>query len=284
VNVITFTALVALGSFLAGFLGALTGLGGGVVIVPLLVLAGVDLPYAIGASLVSVIATSSGAASSYVREGYCNLRLAMVLEIATTTGGLAGAGLVALAIVPGNVLSVIFGLVLLVSAYLSSQPHHDPQLDDRPDRLATWLWLHGSYPSPNGPVPYHVRHVPLGFGLMFLAGVLSGLLGIGSGALKVLAMDQAMRIPFKVSTTTSNLMIGVTAAASAGVYLGRGCIDPALALPVVLGVLAGSVLGARALLVMHVTLLRRVFAVVIVLLGLQMLYRGLSRALGLELF
>jgi uncharacterized membrane protein YfcA len=281
VNVLAFTALVALGSFLAGFLGALTGLGGGVVIVPLLVVAfGVDLKYAIGVSLVSVIATSSGAASSYVREGYSNLRLAMVLEIATTIGGLAGAGLVALAIVPGPVLSVIFALVLLVSAYLSSQSHVGPRLDPNPDRLATWLRLHSSFPSPGGPVAYHVRRVPLGFALMFLAGVLSGLLGIGSGALKVLAMDQAMRIPFKVSTTTSNLMIGVTAAASAGVYLGRGYIDPGLALPVVLGVLAGSIVGARMLLVLQAPLLRRVFAVVIVVLALQMLARGL----GVELF
>jgi uncharacterized membrane protein YfcA len=272
---------VALGSFLAGFLGALTGLGGGVVIVPMLVVAfGVDMQYAIGASLVSVIATSCGAASSYVREGFTNLRLAMVLEIATTTGGMAGAGLVALAIIPGNVLSIIFGLVLLVSAYLSSQSHTQPRLDAQPDRLATWLRLHGCFPSPDGPVPYHVRNVPVGFGLMFLAGILSGLLGIGSGALKVLALDQAMRIPFKVSTTTSNLMIGVTAAASAGVYLSRGTIDPALALPVVLGVLAGSIVGARALLVIHTPILRRVFAVVIVLLAVQMLCRGL----GLELF
>jgi uncharacterized membrane protein YfcA len=279
-NVLTFTSLVALGSFLAGFLGALTGLGGGVVIVPLLVVFfGVDLNYAIGASLVSVIATSSGAASSYVRQGYSNLRLALVLEIATTSGALAGAGLVALGIIPGHALLVIFGLVLLVSAYLSSHRHVGSRLDENPDRLATWLRLHGSFPSYEGFEAYHVRRVPLGFSLMFLAGVLSGLLGIGSGALKVLAMDQAMRIPFKVSTTTSNLMIGVTAAASAGVYLGRGYIDPALAMPVVLGVLIGSIIGARVLLVAHPIILRRVFALVIVVLGLQMLYRGLDGVL-----
>ncbi len=280
-NVLTFTSLVALGSFLAGFLGALTGLGGGIVIVPLLVVFfGIDLNYAIGASLVSVIATSSGAASSYVRQGYSNLRLALVLEIATTTGALAGAGLVALAIIPGHALMIILGLVLLISAYLSSQRHVGPRLDEHPDRLASWLRLHGCFPTSEGlPEAYHVRRVPLGFGLMFLAGMLSGLLGIGSGALKVLAMDQAMRIPFKVSTTTSNLMIGVTAAASAGVYLGRGYIDPALAMPVVLGVLLGSILGARVLLVAHPIILRRVFALVIVVLGVQMLYRGLDGVL-----
>jgi uncharacterized membrane protein YfcA len=276
VSVLTFTSLVALGSFVAGFLGALTGLGGGIVIVPLLVVVfGIDVQYAIGASLVSVIATSSGAASSYVREGYSNLRLALFLEIATTTGGLAGAGLVALKIIPPHALAIIFAVVLLVSAYLSTKRHTGPRLDENPDPLATRLRLHGSFPTPNGPEAYHVRRVPLGFGLMFVAGVLSGLLGIGSGALKVLAMDQAMRIPFKVSTTTSNLMIGVTAAASAGVYLGQGYIDPGLAFPVVLGVLFGSFLGARLLVVAQPALLRWVFAVVIVVLGLQMLYKGL---------
>src|SRR5262249_17967117 len=165
----------------------------------------------------------------------------------TSTGALAGAALVALHVVPTGALSITFAVVLLVSAALSSRPHRGPRTDKAPDPLATWLKLHSSFPTHQGPCPYHVRRVPLGMGLMFGAGVLSGLLGIGSGALKVLAMDLAMRIPFKVSTTTSNLMIGVTAAASAVVYLGQGYIDPALALPVVLGVLLGSVLGARVL-------------------------------------
>jgi uncharacterized membrane protein YfcA len=240
----------------------------------LVILFQVDLPYAIGASLVSVIATSSGAASSYVREGYSNLRLAMLLEIATTTGALAGAALVALHVIPTHALSVIFGLVLLLSAALTLRPYHGAHLDEQPDRLATWLRLHNSYPGSDGPIPYHVRHVPLGFGLMFLAGTLSGLLGIGSGALKVLAMDLAMRIPFKVSTTTSNLMIGVTAAASAGVYLGRGYVDPALALPVILGVLLGSFVGAKALLKLNTAVLRLVFVAVIAVLAVQMIYRG----------
>jgi uncharacterized membrane protein YfcA len=275
VNVLAFTALLAGGSFAAGFLGALTGLGGGVVIVPMLVLAGIDMHYAIGASLVSVIATSCGAASSYVRSGYSNIRIAMLLEIATTVGGLTGATLVAFHFVPQHALAVVFGLVLLVSAYLSSGGHHEEATGGPPDPLAVRLHLDSTLPTPDGPVPYHVRRVPLGFGLMFLAGVLSGLLGIGSGALKVLAMDQAMRIPFKVSTTTSNFMIGVTAAASAGVYLSRGYIDPALALPVVLGVLAGSMIGARALLVIHTPILRRVFSVVILALALQMIWKGL---------
>jgi uncharacterized membrane protein YfcA len=276
VNVLAFTAMAAVGSLAAGFLGALTGLGGGVVLVPMLVLLGIDLHYAIGASLVSVIATSSGAASSYVRSGYANIRIAMLLEIATTVGGLTGATLVALAIIPKHALAVVFGLVLLVSAYLSSRLRHEETGDGPPDPLASRLRLDGVLPTPEGPIPYHVRGVPMGFGLMFLAGILSGLLGIGSGALKVLAMDQAMRIPFKVSTTTSNFMIGVTAAASAGVYLSRGYIDPGLTLPVVLGVLLGSVLGAWALHFIHTPLLRRVFSVVILALALQMIWKGIA--------
>jgi uncharacterized membrane protein YfcA len=269
-----FTLLLALGALAAGFLGALTGLGGGVVIVPLLALVfKVDLRYAIGASLISVIATSSGAAAAYVKEGYTNIRIGMVLEIATSFGAVAGAFLAVL--VHPDWVGVIFGGVLLLSAYLSSR--HRPEHADggAPDPLATRLRLDSHFPTPEGPQAYHVRHVPLGFGLMFLAGVLSGLLGIGSGALKVLAMDQVMRLPFKVSTTTSNFMIGVTAAASAGIYLSRGYIDPALAMPVMLGVLAGSLLGARILPGAQVRWLRVVFALVIVALGVQMIYEGL---------
>jgi uncharacterized membrane protein YfcA len=274
-NVLEFTGLVALGAFSAGLLGALTGLGGGVVIVPMLVLAfGVDLHYAIGASLVSVIATSSGAAASYVREGYSNVRIGMLLEIATTTGGLLGAYLVASQVVPQNAIAVVFGLVLLVSALFSTRSRAHLGAGE-PDALAGRLRLDGSYPTPTGPRHYHVRRVPLGFGLMFGAGVLSGLLGIGSGALKVLAMDQAMRIPFKVSTTTSNFMIGVTAAASAGVYLSRGYIDPGLAMPVTLGVLSGAFLGARILVFAEPKVLRYLFGAVLILLAAQMIYRGL---------
>jgi uncharacterized membrane protein YfcA len=270
--------MIFAGSFAAGFLGALTGLGGGVVIVPMLVLFGIDIHYAIGASLVSVIATSSGAAASYVRSGYSSIRIAMLLEIATTVGGLTGATLVATALVPKHALAFVFGLVLLGSAYISSKLRPEENVNGPPDPLATRLRLDGTMPDPNGPIPYHVRRVPAGFGLMFVAGILSGLLGIGSGALKVLAMDLVMRIPFKVSTTTSNFMIGVTAAASAGVYLSRGYIDPGLALPVVLGVLLGSVIGARALLVIHTPILRRVFSILIFALAVQMIWKGISGA------
>jgi hypothetical protein len=274
-TVLEFTAVVGIGSLLAGFLGALTGLGGGVVIVPLLVLGlGVDLHYAVGASLVAVIATSSGAAATYVREGYSNIRIGMFLEIATTVGGVAGAFLAAK--ISGSAVAIVFGVVLLVSAYLSMRHRVHHGEDGPPDALAQRLRLDGSYPTAEGPQKYHVRRVPLGFALMFGAGVLSGLLGIGSGALKVLALDQAMGVPFKVSTTTSNFMIGVTAAASAGIYLARGEIDPSLALPVVLGVLTGSMLGARVLMGASVRLLRILFAVVIVALAVQMIYKGFT--------
>ena len=274
-NTLEFTAVIGLAASLAGFLGSLTGLGGGIVIVPLLTLVfGVDIRYAIGASLVSVIATSSGAAAAYVREGYSNIRIGMFLEIATTVGALFGATVAAN--LPTSVIAVIFGLVLIYSAYLSSQPRAEVVGDGPPDRLATLLRMDGSYPTPRGPRAYHARAIPMGFSLMFLAGILSGLLGIGSGAVKVLAMDQAMRLPFKVSTTTSNFMIGVTAAASAGVYLNRGYIDPGLAMPVMLGVLAGSVLGAYLLVRARSRMLRIVFSLVIVLLGIEMIYKGLA--------
>jgi len=274
-NVLEFTLLVGISSLLAGFLGALTGLGGGVVLVPLLtIFFHVDIRYAIGASLVGVIATSSGAAAAYVKEGFSNIRIGMFLEIATTVGALLGAFL-ALHI-PTSAIAILFGLTLMYSAYLSGRDQPIVPEDDHPDALATRLKMNGSYPSLSGPRAYFVHRVPAGFGIMFGAGALSGLLGIGSGAVKVLAMDQAMRIPFKVSTTTSNFMIGVTAAASAGVYLNRGYIDPGLSMPVVLGVLVGSLLGARLLAQVKTRSLRIVFSIVIVVLGIEMLYKGLA--------
>jgi hypothetical protein len=274
-NTVEFTAVVWVGSLLAGFLGALTGLGGGVVIVPLLTLVfHVDLKYAIGAALVSVIATSSGAAAAYVKEGYSNVRVGMFLEIATTIGALSGAGLALY--LKASVIAVIFGLVLIYSAYTSirAQPHDSTE--QKPDRIATWLRMDSTYPTEHGLQSYHVSGIPLGFVLMYVAGVLSGLLGIGSGAVKVLAMDKAMKLPFKVSTTTSNFMIGVTAAASAGIYLSRGYIDPGLAMPVMLGVLIGSLAGARILAGANVRILRIVFSTVIGALALEMIYSGLT--------
>jgi uncharacterized protein len=274
-TILTFSAVLGLASFGAGLIGAITGLGGGFVIIPLLVIAfGVDIRYAIGASLLSVIATSSGAAAAYVREGYSNIRLGMFLEIATTMGALSGAMLGAH--IPTHGLAVVFGLVLLCSAYLSGHGTRENAAVAAPDRLAVALRLDSIYPTPEGPRMYRVRRIPTGFGLMYAAGVLSGLLGIGSGALKVVSMDQVMRLPFKVSTTTSNFMIGVTAAASAGVYLHRGYIDPGLGMPVVLGVLAGSMLGARVLNDAKTSWLRAIFLWVIIVIAFEMLYNGVT--------
>ncbi len=274
--VLSFTVLVWATSLIAGFLGALTGLGGGVVLVPVLALLfGVDIRYAIGASLVSVIATSSGAAAAYVKEGYSNIRVGMFLEIATTLGALLGASLATK--VSTQTIAIVFGLVLIYSAYQSffaAEESADECVD--PDPLATRLKLNGDYPLRNIRHKYYVRNVPAGFSMMIGAGGLSGLLGIGSGAMKVIVMDRMMRIPFKVSTTTSNFMIGVTAAASAGVYLSRGYIDPGLAMPVTLGVLAGAWLGTKLLVHAPVHMLRRLFASVILLLAIEMIFNGLT--------
>jgi uncharacterized protein len=275
VHSLEFTALIFAGSLLAGFLGALTGLGGGVVVVPLLALVfHVDMHYAIGAALVSVIATSSGAAAAYVREGYSNIRVGMFLEMATTSGALAGATLILY--LHTSVIAIIFGLVLMYSALASFHQGSDPEGDQGPDRIATWLHMDSTYPTASGLQSYRVRGVPLGFLLMAVAGLLSGLLGIGSGAVKVLAMDRAMKLPFKVSTTTSNFMIGVTAAAGAGIYLRRGYINPELAMPVMLGVLAGSFAGARVLAGAKVRVLRIVFALVIGVLAIEMISSGIT--------
>jgi len=274
-SVLLFSLAVCLASIMAGFLGALTGLGGGVVIVPVLCLVfKVDLHYAIGASLVSVIATSSGAAAAYVREGYSNIRIGMFLEVATTLGALLGAYLVAR--VSADWIGVVFGVVLLYSAWASLRTNAAAAKGSGQDSLAARLNLRGSYPVPGGQEEYVAEHVPAGFGIMFIAGTLSGLLGIGSGAVKVLAMDQVMKLPFKVSTTTSNFMIGVTAAASAGVYLSRGYILPGLAMPVMLGVLAGSLAGSRILVYAPVKTLRWVFAAVIAALGAEMIFSGVT--------
>ena len=274
-NAIEFSILTCLASLIAGFLGSLTGSGGGVVIVPLLALAfKVDIHNAIGASLVSVIATSSGSAAAYVKEGFSNIRIGMFLEIATTTGAMLGAYLATGT--PTKVIAIVFGTVLLFSAAVSSRKRKPVPLDEPRDRMATLLHLDGTYPLNGRKQPYHVRRVPLGFGLMFGAGTLSGLLGIGSGAVKVIAMDEAMLVPFKVSTTTSNFMIGVTAAASAGIYLRRGYIDPAIAMPVTLGVLAGSLLGAKFLVRAKTQMIRIIFAIVIAMLGLEMIYSGMT--------
>ncbi|HEY3295509.1 MAG TPA: sulfite exporter TauE/SafE family protein [bacterium] len=274
-NTFEFTLITFAGAVVAGLLGSLTGLGGGVVITPMLTLLfGVDIRYAIGASLVTVIATSSGAAAAYVKEGFTNIRVGMFLEVATTFGALIGAGLAGL--ISPHVIAVIFGLVLIYSSIATLNPPQEIADGTPSDPLAAKLRLGSTYPTANGKKAYSVHKVGAGFSLMTFAGILSGLLGIGSGALKVLAMDRLMRLPFKVSTTTSNFMIGVTAAASAGVYLHRGYIDPALAFPIMLGTLGGATFGSRVLPKTRNRTLRIIFSIVIFGLAAEMMYNGFA--------
>lgn len=274
-SVLLFTIIVLAGAFLAGLVGSLTGLGGGVIIIPLLTLAlGVDIHYAIGASIVSVIATSSGSAAAYVKEGITNIRIGMFLEVATTVSAVIGA--VITVYLNPNFIAVVFGLILLFSAAMMVIKKVDRSDNDTSGKLAVFFKLNGTYPTENGPKNYAVHRVAGGFVMMFFAGIISGLLGIGSGALKVIAMDNIMRIPFKVSTTTSNFMMGVTAAASAIVYLHRGQIDPGIAMPVTIGVLTGATIGSKILVRAKTDKLKVVFAVVVTFLALQMIYNGLS--------
>jgi len=274
-SVIVLTLIILVGAYFAGLLGSLTGLGGGFIIIPLLTLGlHVNIHYAIGASLVSVIATSSGSAAAYVKEGITNIRIGMFLEIATTIGALAGAMLAMH--VQTHVIAVIFGLILAFSAFMSFIKKVEV-INAEGSAAATTLRLNGTFPTADGPVKYGVHNVGGGFFMMVFAGMISGLLGIGSGALKVLAMDTIMRIPFKVSTTTSNFMIGVTAAASAVVYLQRGYIDPGLSMPVVVGVLLGALSGSKIL--VHTKSsgwLRWVFTIVVGILAFQMIYNGIT--------
>ena len=274
-SVILFTVIVLIGAFFAGLVGSLTGLGGGVIIIPLLTLAlGVDIHYAIGASIISVIATSSGSAAAYVKEGITNIRIGMFLEVATTISAIIGA-IVTVFINP-SYIAVIFGLILLFSAAMMLRKKIDRSDNDTSGKLPVFFKLNGTYPTEFGLKKYAVHNVIGGFLMMFIAGIVSGLLGIGSGALKVVAMDNVMRIPFKVSTTTSNFMMGVTAAASAIVYLHRGQIDPAIAMPVTIGVIFGATLGAKILVKTKTDKLKVIFAVVVIFLALQMIYKGLT--------
>jgi uncharacterized membrane protein YfcA len=277
VTPLDFVVSLALISVAAGLLGSLVGLGGGVVIVPVLtIIYGVDIRLAIGASIVSVIATSSGAAAAYVRERMTNLRAGMFLEIATTTGAVSGAYLTT--VLPARFLFVFFGLVLAYSSYETFQRRRvSAPLAVSHDRIANYFDLHGSYydMAEEKEISYKVVNTKLGLGLMYVAGLVSALLGIGSGALKVPAMDSAMHLPMKVSSATSNFMIGVTAAASAGVYFVRGQIDPIIAAPVAAGVLLGATVGARILGRMTSKTVRFIFVAVLVVISLEMLQKGL---------
>jgi hypothetical protein len=273
-----FTLLVFAISILAGALGSLLGLGGGIIVIPALTLLfHIDIRYAIGASIVAVIATSSGAAATFVRDGLANLRVAMVLELATTAGALTGAYLAGL--LNTRWLYVIFGIVMGYSAIVMYRKRHngDHEPTTKHAPWADYLRLHSSYfdKALGEQVVYRVVSTRIGLAFMYLAGAISGLLGIGSGSLKVPAMDLAMRMPIKVSTATSNFMIGVTAAASAGVYFMRGDIDPFIAGPVAIGVLLGAMMGAALLPKLQSSTVRLVFVLVILWISAQMLYKGI---------
>jgi len=271
----TFSAFLI--SVAAGALGSLLGLGGGIIVIPALTLLfKIDIRYAIGASIVSVIATSSGAAAAYVRERMTNLRVAMVLEVATVSGAISGAFLAGHLKI--RYLYIIFGLVMGYSALMMFRKRARGDAEDPiPAPWADYLRLHNSYydEALHQEVDYHVARTRIGLGLMYIAGVVSGLLGIGSGALKVPAMDLAMRLPIKVSTATSNFMIGVTAAASAGVYFMRGDIDPFVTAPVAAGVVIGATAGSRLLGIVHSRMIRVVFVLVLLWISLQMLVKGI---------
>lgn len=268
--------IVLLGGVAAGGLGSITGLGGGMVIVPLLTLGfHLPIPEAVGVSLFSVIATSTGAAPRFVGTGMNNVRAGLFLQMAASSGALLGA--YASHLLPSRWLFVIFGIVLLQAAAMSFKPAHSDEAGaSASSLLALKLRLNSKYEQDDQWVQYHVTHVVPGFAVMIGAGFLSAMLGIGSGAFKVLAMDKLMKMPFRVSTATSNFMIGMTAATSAGFYLTHGDTSPLLAGTVILGVLIGSYAGAHWLATLRVRTLRHVFAVVLMLVAVQMLFKGLG--------
>jgi len=276
VTPIVFVIAVGAISLAGGFLGSLLGLGGGLVVVPVLtLLLHVDIRVAIGASIVSVIATSSGAAAAYVRDHLANMRVGMFLEIGTTLGAITGAVLAG--IVPPRLLFVLFGLVLAYSALAMLRGRRTSTAEIRVGPWARVLRLKSSYfdDAAGEEIVYQPVRARIGLGLMYIAGTASGLLGIGSGALKVPAMDLAMELPIKVSTATSNFMIGVTAAASAGVYFTRGQIDPFVAAPVAIGVLTGAFIGSHTLGRISSRAVRTTFVVVLIVVAVQMLLRGI---------
>ncbi|HEV3348660.1 MAG TPA: sulfite exporter TauE/SafE family protein [Methylomirabilota bacterium] len=273
-----FSVAVLFTSLGAGVVGAILGLGGGILLVPILtIFYGVDLHYAMGASIISVIATSSGAAASYLRTGLSNLRVGLFLVVATITGALTGAFLAG--VVPTRWLELILGLALSYSAFTTIRQLGDELPKDvSTDGLAIRFGLEGTYHDLRleREITYRARNVAGGFVAMYGAGVLSGMLGIGSGAFKVLAMDYLMRLPMKVSTATSNFMIGLTAAASAGIYFSRGDIHVLIVAPVAIGVLAGAYLGTTVMARMRNTTVRKLFLPIVVYLALSMILRGLG--------
>jgi uncharacterized membrane protein YfcA len=276
-TLLEFSLVVFAVSVAAGVLGSLVGVGGGIVLVPILtLLLDVDIRYAIGATIVSVIATSVGAAAKDTSQRRTNLRVAMFLAIASTAGALTGAYLTG--VIPPRWLYVLFAMMMTLSAAAMFRRRSAPEGARTADRLADRLRLHGSYVDAAGdePVPYRVARSGTGLTLMYVAGTVSGLLGVGSGILKVPTMDLAMRLPIKVSTGTSNFMIGITAAATAGVYFARGQINPLVAGPVAAGVLLGAAAGSRLLGRLRNSAVRLLFVAVLLWASAQMLLRGLQ--------
>lgn len=265
-------------SIVAGLLGSILGLGGGIIITPVLTLLfGIDIKYAIGASIVSVIATSSGAAIAYIKDKITNMRIGMFLEIATTTGAITGAFISGL--ISTKFLYIIFGMLLLYSAIaMLKKGKSELPTGVELHPIAKKLNLNGEYYDKvlQKQVVYNVTGVYGGFGMMYVAGVISGLLGIGSGIFKVMAMDLFMKLPLKVSSATSNFMIGVTAAASAGVYLIRGDIDPKISAPVALGVLMGATVGTRIMQNLKSKTIRKLFIPVLAYVSIQMIVKGVT--------
>ncbi|GHP14637.1 UPF0721 transmembrane protein [Lentilactobacillus fungorum] len=270
--------MMAIGCF-AGIAGAILGLGGGIILTPILtLLMGVNIKYAIGASIIAVIATSSGATIAYLRDEVLNLRVAMFLEIATTLGALSGALLTG--VINPKYLYILFGLLLLFSGYNMIRKlitHNELLQRAKPDRLAAKFKLDSAYYDKQmmKRVDYQVEHIPGGLAVMYGAGIASGLLGIGSGAFKVIAMDTVMKMPLKASTSTSNLMMGVTAAASATVYFFNGSIKPQIAVPLALGILVGATIGSRVMQHLSARAIRMVFVPILLYIGIQMFMKGI---------
>lgn len=265
-------------SLVAGTFGSILGLGGGIIVVPALTLLfGFDYRTAVAASAVSIIATSSGAAISYLKQRVTNTRIAMLLEVGTTAGALVGA--MVAAYLPTKVLFWTFAVLMIYMAYSMFQARKQELPGPvEPDRISRTLRLEGTYYDQvlKRQVDYKAASTLPAFAVMFVSGGLSALLGIGGGTFKVLAMDQIMKLPYKVSTATSNFMIGVTAATSALVYFLRGDVDPIVATPVALGVLAGAQIGSKLMMKMKVRTMRLIFIPVLLYTAIQMVMKGLA--------
>jgi uncharacterized membrane protein YfcA len=260
---------------MAGFIGALTGLGGGIIIAPILVvLFDVEIHQAMGASLISVTAISSSTTMRYMREGFTNIRIGMLLEVGAVVGGVFGAMLVS--IVPVGIISIMIGVTLFLSLFDCLRNLQEQNIVPIPGSWAQRLKLDGEYQTDSGNIkPYAMQRIPLGFGIVTLSGLFSGLLGIRSGPLKVLALNLVMDLPYKVATSTSNFMVGITATASAGVYLSSGYFNAEISFPVLLGVLCGALSGVRVFTRAKVKLLKIIFAMVILGLSVEMIYNGI---------